>query len=158
MAGRSLRLETGAQQVEGIDGRGAKRAAEAANQCRGEASWAGILLMAPVFSGVIASEGAFEELKGSKVDGRVREHANKPHRQASVEGDDAVVLPHLLGRLYDQPVAAQAARDSFALHSTRGHCQRQPNMQATDAGHTISRYPADIPRLYSIISDAYNGW
>ena len=95
MYGRTLTLQSRSKQIQGIDGTSTKSPTESANAGCGEVSECHIVIIALIAARFPPEDDPLQVLKGSEVDGTVREHANETHGKTAVEGTNATRSPHL---------------------------------------------------------------
>ena len=99
----ALALQSCSQQIDGINSACTKGSAESADACSGEVRrrrgwrrWVTVL-----YGGVSVHEVLLAVFECGEVDGGVREHADKAHWEATVEGTDARRSPHFGGGFGD---------------------------------------------------------
>lgn len=118
MTRRPLALQPRAQQINRVNDTSANRPTKAAHERQREIVRQRVLLvLVPIQLHVARHERLLQGLESEQVDRRIGEHPDEPHRQAAVEGGEAVAGPHLLRCVEDEAVASLTAGHRFALHA-----------------------------------------
>ena len=117
MQNGALGLQPCPEKIDRIDNTRTESARKCTDTSCGERTRESILFMDTEESCLSAGDRLFEKLEGSKVDCRVRKHADEAHGQATVRGSECALSNHLFGRSYDERIAVKTAFDCFTLHS-----------------------------------------